>query len=289
MKQQNKHIDLSAVDLQSRRFFAGGKFKWSKSHATVWSELDSFVIQYPDKKITYNFRIIQWAVAAVFILLIGASGFMRFYSKTTTTQAGSHLALILPDRSSVNLNAQSSLTYHPYWWRFERKLNFEGEGFFEVKKGNRFTVESMLGTTQVLGTSFNIYSRDEIYRVTCITGTVKVISKTNYELIIKPNCKVTVHPDGKINFIQNIETLPEISWKDNTFFFTSVPVRQVFSEIERQYGITINTRINNFTFYTGNFSRNQKVEEILGYICPALGYKYIHQSEKVYYIIPDEK
>lgn len=289
MNQQNKHIDLSAVDAQSRRFFAGGKFEWSKSHATVWSELDSFVIQHPAKKIKYDFRIIQWAAAAIFILFICITGFMRFYSKTIETQLGTHSAMILPDGSSVNLNAQSTMQFYPYWWRFERKVTFEGEGFFEVKKGNPFTVESRLGTTQVLGTSFNVYSRDEIYRVTCITGTVKVISKTNNELIIKPNCKATVHPDGKINFIQNIETLPEISWKDNTFFFTSVPIGQVFSEIERQYGITINTRINNFTLYTGNFSRNQKVEEILGYICPALGYKYIHQSEKVYYIIPGEK
>jgi transmembrane sensor len=221
--------------------------------------------------------------------LLGISGFFRFYSKTITTQAGSHYAMSLPDESKVDLNAQSTLTYHPYWWRFERKVTFEGEGFFEVEKGKRFSVLSRLGTTQVMGTSFNIFARDEVYRVTCITGSVKVITNSKNEVILKPNSKANVSPEGQIKLIQDIETLPEISWKDNMFLFTAVPVTLVFSEIERQYGITIEARINNYTLYTGNFSKKQKVEEVLGYICPALGYTFVHKSEKVYTIIPDEQ
>jgi transmembrane sensor len=289
VKSQNKHIDLSAVDSQSKRLLAGGEFDWSRSKSAVWDNLDAYTAQNTARKMTYDFRVIQWAAAAVFIILLGVSGFFRFYSKTITTLAGSHLAVDFPDGSSVNLNALSTLSYYPYWWRFERKVEFEGEGFFEVEKGNRFTVISRLGKTQVLGTSFNIFSRDEIYKVTCLTGKVKVISKANDEKIILPNSKAIITPDGQINLIQDIETLPEISWRDNTFLFTSVPVSEVFSEIERQYGITIDARIDNYALYTGNFSKNQKVEDILGYICPALGYKFVRKSEKVYSIIPNVK
>jgi len=289
VKQQNKHIDLSAVEAQSKRFLAGGKFDWSKSNSSVWEELDAFVEKHPVRKVKYDFRVIQWSAAAVFILLLGISGFFRFYSKTITTQAGSHYAMSLPDGSKVDLNAQSTFTYHPYWWRFERKISFEGEGFFEVEKGKKFSVVSKLGITQVMGTSFNIFTRDEVYKVTCITGSVKVITKSKNEVILKPNSKANVSPEGQINLIQDIETLPEISWKDNMFLFTAVPVRLVFSEIERQYGISIEAKINIYTLYTGNFSKNQKVEEVLGYICPALGYKFVHKSEKVYTIIPDEQ
>jgi len=289
VKQQHTHIDLSGVEEQSKRFLAGGTFNWTKSNASVWAELDAFAIQHPVKRAKYDFRIIQWSVAAVFVLLLGISGFFRFYSKTITTQAGSHFAMSLPDGSKVNLNAQSTLTYHPYWWRFERKVTFEGEGFFEVEKGKRFIVISKFGTTQVLGTTFNIFSRDEVYRVTCISGSVKVISKSQNEVILKPNSKANLSPEGKINLIQDIETLPEISWKNNMFLFTAVPIREVFSEIERQFGITIETRIDSYTLYTGNFSKNQKAEEILGYICPALNCKFVRKSEKVYTIIPDEQ
>jgi transmembrane sensor len=289
MKSKNKNIDLSAVDTQSKRFFAGGNFDWSRNKSIVWDQLDAYTLQTPIRSVKHDLRIIQWSVAAVLVLLLGISGFLRFYSKTITTQAGSHLAMNLPDGSLVNLNAQSKLTYHPYWWSFERKLTFDGEGFFEVKKGKRFTVISGLGKTQVMGTSFNIYSRDEIYSVTCISGSVKVTSKSKNEVILIPSSKANVSSNGQINLIQDIETLPDISWKDNLFLFTSVPIRKVFSEIERQYGIIIVTRIDDYTLYTGNFSKNQKVEEILGYICPALGSKFIHKSEKVYYITPNEK
>jgi transmembrane sensor len=289
MNKKDKHINLSAVDSQSKRFFSGGKFYWSKSNTSVWEELDSFVIQHPARKVRFDFRIIQWVAAAVLVLFLGIPGLMRFYSKTIMTQAGSHLAMNLPDGSTVDLNAQSTLTFNPYWWQFERNVAFEGEGFFEVKKGKKFSVTSRLGTTQVMGTSFNIYSRGEIYRVTCISGSVKVVSNSKNEVILKPNSKANVNPDGHITLIKDIETLPEISWKDNMFLFTAVPIKDVFTEIERQYGITIESRINNYTLYSGNFSKNQKVEEVLGYICPALGNKFIRKSDKVYSIIPDEQ
>jgi len=289
VERNNIYNDLSIIEAQSKQFFAGGKFDWERSKASVWSDLDSFVLSHPIKRVRFDFRVIQWAAAAIILLLIGISGFMRFYSKTVETPAGQHFVLNLPDGSMINLNAQSSITYNPYWWLFERKMTFEGEAFFEVVKGNRFSVISKLGTTQVMGTSFNIYARDEIYKVTCITGSVKVMSKTSSAVTLKPNCKAVVNPDGKIEMTQNIETLPEISWKEYSFLFTAVPVKQVFSEIERQYGITINSQIDGYTLYSGNFSKNQKVEEILGYICPAMGFKYIKKSEKTYSIIPDER
>ena len=72
------------------------------------------------------------------------------------------------------LNAASRLQYHPYWWRFERQVKLEGEVFL-VKPGTLFKVVSEKGTTEVLGTEFNIYSREKNYSVFCQSGTVKVI------------------------------------------------------------------------------------------------------------------
>ncbi|HNW49490.1 MAG TPA: FecR domain-containing protein [Prolixibacteraceae bacterium] len=289
MNSHSNHTDLSSVEAQSKRFFSGGTFDWNKNNSDVWNDLEPLIAHRTVGTIRHNFRVAQWAVAAAIVLLLGMTSFLRFYSKTVTSTVANHLAMILPDGSSVELNASSTLRYHPYWWRFDRKITFEGEGFFEVKKGKQFTVVSRLGKTQVLGTSFNIYSRDEVYRVTCITGRVKVTSGSKNEVILKPQDKASVSADGQIKRVENIETLPEISWKNNMFRFTAVPVREVFSEIERQYGITIESKIDNQTLYSGNFSKNQKVEDVLGYICPALGFRYIHQSDNVYTIIPDEQ
>lgn len=285
MKPYKKHIDLSAVDQQSETFFKGGTFLWEKSQSEVWANLEAMVDTQPKgRSLYFHFTLTKWAVAACIVVILSLVSFLRFYNITVETIAGQHLVAELPDHSKVNLNAQSSLTYHPYWWKINRNVQLKGEGYFEVQKGRKFTVQSAMGSTQVVGTTFNILARDEVYTVTCITGSVKVKSSVGFETILKPNSKAEIQTNGKIKVDTDIETFREISWKKNIFLFTASPVLKVFSEIERQYGVTIKTNINPSSLYTGNFTKDQNVEEILGYVCPALGLKYSRLSIGQYLI-----
>ena len=285
MKQDKEHIDVSAVDRQSKAFFKGGKFHWKKSEADVWANLEARIDAQPKgRSLVIHFVIGKWAIAAGIVVIFALGSFLRFYSITIETLAGQHMVAELPDHSKVNLNAQSSITYNPYWWKINRMIKLQGEGFFEVEKGRRFTVQSAKGSTQVVGTSFNIFARYEAYKVTCVTGSVKVKSAMGFETILQPNSKAEIQANGKIKVLTGIETFPEISWKKNIFLFTASPVLQVFSEIERQYGVKIETNISEFALYTGNFTKDQNVEEILGYVCPALGLKYSRISVGKYLI-----
>ena len=289
MKEKNKDINLSGIDEQSRKIFSGGSFVWEKSKDDIWNDMGKAIGAEPiSKNKRYINKYSSWAIAAGIAIILGITGFMRFYTKNINTIAGTHQLAILPDKSIINLNAESFISYKPYWWKFKREVRFEGEGLFEVEKGKKFSVFSKLGTTTVVGTSFNIFSRNEVYRVTCISGKVRVSSIVNEEVLLNPDTKALVQPDGRIEVLKDVETLPEISWKNNIFLFTASPVKEVFKEIERQYGVTIKANIDNYILYTGNFTKNQNVEEILSYICPALGYKYIRESNKVYQIIPND-
>ncbi len=290
MKKENADIKISKIDAQSKRLFCGGKFQWEKSEADIWNQIETAIVKNPVVVKRRNFiRPLTMSFAAGIAILIGMTGFMRFYSKIINTEAGQHLLVTLPDKSTIDLNAESRVEFRPYWWRFDRSVKFEGEAFFNVEKGKRFDVISRKATVSVLGTSFNVFTREEVYRVTCITGSIRVTSHSRDEAVLSPGSKALVQPDGKIDILKNIETLPEISWKNNLFLFTASPVKEVFKEIERQYGVTILTEIDNYVLYTGNFTKDQNVEEILGYICPALGYKYIRESGKVYHILPNDE
>lgn len=290
MKQNDKHIDLTAIDRQSKAFFTGGDFHWKKSEAEIWANMEAQIADQPKGRLlAINFRIIKLIAAASIVILFSLGSFLRYYSVTIESPAGQHLIALLPDQSKVNLNAQSSVSYNPYWWKMNRKVKLEGEAFFEVQKGKKFTVVSGKGITQVLGTSFNIFAREEIYKVTCITGKVKVRSKKGFEAILKPNSKAEINRNGEINVTTNIETFPEISWKKNIFLFTARPVHAVFAEIERQYGVKIDSKINDESLYTGNFNKDQNVEDILEYVCPALGLKYVRKSAGEYLIIPKDE
>ena len=290
MKQEEEHIDLTAVDRQSKAFFKGGEFHWEKSKADVWANIDARIDAQPKgRSLSLHFTQTRWAVAAGIVVIFALGSFLRFYSTTIETIAGQHLVAELPDHSKVNLNALSSLTYHPYWWKINRMVKLQGEGFFEVEKGRKFTVQSAQGSTEVMGTSFNIFARCEIYKVTCITGSVKVKSSMGFETILKPNSKAEIQPNGKIKVETDIETFPEISWKKNIFLFTASPVLQVFLEIERQYGVHIETKLRDYSLYTGNFTKDQNVEEILQYVCPALGLKYRLVSAREYLITKEDE
>ncbi|MBN2775257.1 MAG: FecR domain-containing protein, partial [Prolixibacteraceae bacterium] len=159
-----------------------------KSKEDIWKLMEDKLTANAkvDKKVR-KLGIRQLSIAASIAILIGIGSFMRFYRVDYSTIAGEQLTVNLPDGSVVDLNGQSSVKYNPYWWKVNRTVKFEGEGYFEVEKGKYFSVVSNNGITTVLGTSFNIYSRDENYEVNCLTGKVQVEVLNGLKEIIYPN------------------------------------------------------------------------------------------------------
>jgi len=258
------------------------ELSFSKSKEDVWSELSALIDEkettetvQPKKQGQLKQLNIVYAAAAVIVLLLSTTAFLRLYTKTIAAGAGQHLTALLPDGSSIELNASSTIQYHPYWWRFNREVKFEGEGFFKVQKGQSFEVVSTKGRTIVLGTSFNIYARKNDYKVTCYTGKVRVVSVVSGESTdITPNQQAIIKTDGKVISHTEINTDETISWINDQFIFTGTPLYIVFEEIERQYGISIQTKEKLSYNYSGNFTRKQSADEVMHKVCLGLGLKY---------------
>jgi ferric-dicitrate binding protein FerR (iron transport regulator) len=281
----NTDKQIEQINQETLNLYAGAKVEWSKSKELIWeNNFDELFQETKVKKLSFNKQIVRLSIAASFLLLIGIGSFGWFYSKTIASPRGTHLTASLPDGSAVELNAESSLKYYPYRWAVRRNVQFEGEGFFEVQKGKKFTVESQLGETSVLGTSFNIYSREDSYRVLCLTGKVGVEASSKESVILNPNQEVIIK-SGKV-FKQNNNLKPEntISWRFNQFLYTAAPFKRVIQEIERQYGISINTEEELNELISCNFQIKPNVEEILSVVCKPLGYHFTKTSEKQYLI-----
>jgi ferric-dicitrate binding protein FerR (iron transport regulator) len=168
---------------------------------------------------------------------------------------------------------------------FSRKVSLEGEAFFEVNPGKKFEVASKYGKTVVLGTSFNIYSRNGSYQVTCMTGKVRVIENTNGNIVVLlRGQKAVLNPHGTLDIQSGKPAEQSMAWIENKFSFTSVPLQQVFEEIGRQYGIIIIFPGNLENTYTGTFGRNMSIEQSLNLVCRPFNLKFSQQSKDEYII-----
>lgn len=228
----------------------------------------------------------QWwkmTVAATMLLFVGTGLFCRLYTTTITTQKGEFVSHTLPDGSTIDLNAASSLAYQPYWWKINRSISFEGEGFFEVEKGQKFLVVSTKGTTQVLGTSFNISTRNNGYKVYCVTGKVKVTDNKNQkEAILTPNLFVDL--DEGLQVAEK-PTEQVLAWKNHKFNFEAEVLPNVLKELEQQYNISIQTEKKIKTLqYTGYFKKTKDPESILNLICQSFGFTFVKIDDTTYRI-----
>jgi len=269
----------------SSELFTRMEIPWEKSSNQVWEELSAKIDAMPATK---QRRVIPMfyglSAAAVIIILLAVTIFLRFYSTTISSLSGEDMTAQLPDGSTVGLNPGSSLSYHPYWWQFSRKISFEGEGFFNVEKGKKFEVASPLAKTIVLGTSFTIYSRNDEYRVSCFTGRVKVVSHKDGNVVLEPNEQAVVGIDGSIVKHINHQNEPPNEKSDVNFIFTGASLSQVFDEIGRRYSVSITLKIEKEYFYTGNFTSEKPLNDVLDLVCKPFSLSFAKQADGSYMV-----
>ena len=260
---------------------------FEQSDAELWDKIEKLTLDQSKVKTVYlNFY--KYAAAVVILVLFGTGFFMKWYTITVHSQKGEHLSHSLPDGSTVEVNAETTLSYSPYWWRFDRNVNLSGEAFFEVEKGKTFTIASENGSTEVLGTSFNIYARNSEYKVFCKTGRVKVSSnKSNVDMIVQPGELATIDNRLAKGYIHTVAPEHIIGWKENKFTFRSEQLQKVIQELERQYNINITLTLSHADqlVYTGYFTKSISAASALELICKSFNLTYEklnHNSYKIH-------
>lgn len=275
---------------QADRLFSRADIVWEKSKTEIWKDLN-VRLKEEDQSQNLIRRFLpgrQWiALAASLVLLLAVTGFLRFYSIRTHCPGGTQTSLDLPDGSVLEINAESTIKYHPYWWFISRSIYLEGEAFFRVENGRPFKVVSRQAITEVLGTTFNIYSRDQDYRVSCHSGNVRVNASSSGKFVtLHPGEQVELERSGDLTVTRLKLPSAEPGWMNRLITFTTAPLRMVFNEIERQYGIVIETPSGMQEVYSGKFSLDLPVEQILSLLCLPFDLEYEHKTGKTYRIYP---
>jgi len=223
--------------------------QFSKGKDDVWNDMVAEIDGKTQDPKVIQLRWFKYAAAAAIVLLLSITAFLRFYTETVSVPAGLH----------------------------------KGEAFFDVKKGSSFSVISKNGITTVLGTSFNINSREESYIVFCKTGKVSVELEAS-KVVIMSNESAQLKANGELEKRTGVNGSEFIGWVDDQFIFNARPLRYVTKEIELQYNIDLNILEDDVADwkFTGAFNRSDDVNVTLEVISISMGIKFEQNSDGSY-------
>lgn len=280
------------------------KTEWDK----LWRKIDSQKIrpEISKRKVFYSLP----RIAAVFLLGAVISFAIAYRISNPTpykstfyeidTPAGAKSKVVLPDGSTIWLNAGSNIKYAESFGKKGREVFLSGEAFFDVKSNQSkiFVVKTSELNIKAYGTTFNVksYPGEGTIEATLIKGSIGVTrtrfdTKKNDEVILEPNQRVVYYrktntviknqenkedqpleqkstrvEEKKLTYLisKGIDPKEFTSWKDGTLFISSETLEDLVVKLERKYDVKIyfeNETLKHLKF-TGSLE-NETVEQVI--------------------------
>jgi transmembrane sensor len=231
---------------------------------------------------------------------------------TVDVKYGNRSKTILPDGTTVWLNAGSTLQYKKFSDSL-REVDLQGEGYFTVSHQPKrpFIVHTSGINIKVLGTTFNVksYPDEKTVETTLINGSVE-LTKTgsNESIFLKPNQKIVLYKNSsvpvknytgsnkrlqsvfneKVNLI-NLDTATKImertetSWVYNRLIFRGDNFDNLAKKMERWFNVTFvftDNKVKALRF-NGSFE-NETIKEALEALQLAAKFNFKINNNEVY-------
>lgn len=213
-------------------------------------------------------RIRRWVMygAAILIPLVLFVGlFMQVDSRVNLLSEveydevyvpnGERMQVLFQDGSKVHLNSGSRIRYPKQFGLSERRVQLEGEAWFEVAKNrNRpFVVDLSCLDVRVLGTTFDVkaYPDEEAIFVALESGSVELKSKTLKNLLLKPGEKAFYNrASGRCEVARSRNVAAYSAWRRNVLVFKDAPLSEVMATLSRTYNIAFTVADSTALQYT---------------------------------------
>ena len=165
--------------------------------------------------------------------------YINFLPTTFKTSVGEKKIISLSDGSKIHLNSLSDISHHDSYNIKDRTISLNGEAYFEVMKGEiPFIVKTEYGNVKVLGTSFNIYNRDDGFELGVNEGKVNFSKNLESQDLIKGQILQNSSKINNINILEKVySNYPD--WKNNKIYCNQTSLNKICSEIERIFNITV--------------------------------------------------
>ena len=199
---------------------------------------------------------------------VAASDATPLAFNTISTPRGGVYQVNLPDGTKVWLNAASSIKFPTTFAQLsQRKVELEGEAYFEVAKNKKvpFVVATSGQQVQVLGTHFNIssYTDERELKTTLLEGSVKVIAANT--IVLKPGQQSNLKRNGSGDLKVSTANIAQVmAWKNGFFHFEKENLHEVMRQLSRWYDIEVVYEVDRHDDeFMGDIPRGIKLSEAL--------------------------
>lgn len=243
------------------------------------------------KKRTWFRRIAVVAVstAAIVCLALGGMHYLKHLNERqiiymeAATSYGERKQILLPDGTQLTLNSCSHVRYPNNFMGEERRIELEGEGYFQVHRNEKqpFIVSTRRFDVRVLGTCFDIksYSSDEVVSVEVESGKVQV-DLPEAMMRLKGKEQVLINTISG-EYSKRREDRPVAIWKKGGLRFNSTPIRDVAKELERVYNCRITFADGQFNNLISGEHDNKSLEAVLQSIEYTSGIRYKKEGNRI--------
>ena len=185
-----------------------------------------------------------------------------------TTPRGQRTLLKMQDGTKVWLNARTTLRYPSNFNDSIRKVELDGEAYFEVKHNAKvpFIVSTQNATVKELGTKFNVfaYKDSKEFKVSLVDGCVNVRNNKTAESATMLPYEVLSLVDGR--FVKgSFSDTDFLLWRDGIYAFDDLPFYKIADKLELYYGLDIilkNKKLAHYRF-SGKFRQRDGIENVL--------------------------
>ena len=272
---QQREVWFSAVSRE-----AASKYNKDKAFDTFKNRIGSR--KQVEKAPRQEFRLSAlWRYAAIIavILAVGCFSYWQggvnvkdtFADISVEAPLGSRTKLYLPDGTLVWLNAGSRMTYSQGFGVDNRKVELEGEGYFEVTKkaGATFIVQTHGYDIVVKGTKFDVsaYDDDPFISTTLLEGSVELNYKGS-PIMMSPGESMRLDVETGKFIRTQVNASQSKAWAENRIEFDHITLKELVAKLSRQYDVNI--RLESEAVGDKTFRISLRNRETIGEVMTAL-------------------
>lgn len=217
-------------------------------------------------------RLAYATAAVVALLLIGTwtAHLMTDAYITVTAPLNNKLALLLPDHSTVWINAGGTVRYKKNFKK-DRRVTLTGEAFFDVVKmpTSPFRVLFNGACVEVKGTTFTIKAEQQKAEIILFSGKVTFIApKAKTSLEMQPSDRILYDAVNQNVVLTHVDTT-EYDWRATEYRFVDKPLDELIEFLNRTYQVRIimNNKGYGKSLFSGTIRKDEPLQNVLDKVC----------------------